>query len=972
MQFLLVLAMLTASSVALCNVQVSGELVSRLPILHRLVYTGQRTEFLRLLPEVLDYVNDKDREGRTPLHWAVYANDIDSVKDLLEHGADPNMLDSHDLTPLHEAARLGSSEMVNIILESGGDANFASEKSGWNSLFWAARSGKKEVMEIMMSLVDPSSKDEAGVSVFRPVAQGNDPDKQAKIKLLVDAGVELDIGLAILFANFPELDVIAHQLKSFGNNVKVDASNVNAKDADGVTPLMRASLAGSVTAAEMLLEHGADLNAETRGGINAIVSHYETNGQREVAKLLLKRGIEVRNKSGRLAFLIAAQRGDTELASLLLHHVTAGDRNKNPVPDSWFFDNKRRKILNFVNDDVHELLLSYGANTADPNSVGNSKQETQEAPADKWGNPQGMPNFLVNFNALAAQGKFKPVIGRDQETQQVITALARKDKSNAMLIGEAGVGKTAIVEGLAQRIVAGDVPETMQDTMIFALDMGELLSNTMARGMLEERIQQMLHFVTEQYQGKAILFIDEVHQLISSGTAQGAADQLKTSLARGDLHCIGATTQDEFQQHILKDAALERRFLPVTVEEPLVEDTIAIVKGLKHVYEEHHGFPISDAAAQGAAKLAEQFITGRFNPDKAIEALDMAAAKLAVSGEHSKELQYEHVAEAISEITGVPVERMLMSQQDMMIELLPALRKNIFGQERVLQEINDYLASFLVGTSDPNRPASMLFLGPSGVGKTETAKELAEHFFGAPDNMISINLSEYRERHAVDSLIGSPSGYVGFEQGGILTEAVRRKPFSVLLFDEIGEAHHTFAGILLKILDEGELTDKKGRTINFRNTIIVITGNTDANKSGNVGFKVGTEEAPNPAQTGEVELKSKVLGRLGKPFVYDALPPEVMGKVLDKELAQYNALLEKKNISVSLTDTLRKHLRKEGYSPELGARAVQKIFRDLVESPLAMKIAAGELKEGHHYRIGLKKGEITVTSKPAPQEHKED
>ena len=966
MHFLIVLAMLTVSSAALCNkLQVSADVVSRLPVLHRLIYTGQRAEFSRLLPEMSDYIDDQDAEGRTPLHWAVYADDFNSTQELLHRGADPNKLNNQDRTPLQEAALLGNNNnFINILIANGGDPNLVSPKNTWNALFWAAYGGSAEVLQTLMAHVDPRSKTARGDSIFLPLAQGDDPARAEKVKILLDAGVIPDIGLALLVVPLREFEALAQQLKSYGNSIEFDTSNINIINAKGGTPLMKAAFIGSVTAAQMLIEHGADLNHQDANGFNALFAPYTTEGHHAVAKLLLTHGIEVDGKGGRVAFFAALRNNDIELATLLLEKVTARDPANNPVPANWLIGEDQVKVLDVVQDEMRELLLTYGADQINTDSA-KTALTGQEDSADmqKWATPKGMPNFLINFNMLAAQGRFKPLIGREQEMKQVITALARKDKSNAMLIGEAGVGKTAIVEGLAQRIVAGEVPPVMRDKIILGLDVGELLSNTIARGMVEERIQDLLYFLTEKFNDKAVLFIDEAHQLISSPTAQGAADLLKTALARGELHCIAATTQDEFQKHIMRDSALERRFMPVTVNEPSVDETIAIIDGLKQIYEQHHGFSISDAAVQGAVKLADQYITNRLNPDKAIDALDMAAANVAVSGEQIEELGYAHIAEVLSEMSGVPVERMLMSKQDKVTQLLPALRQHIFGQDKVLEKITQHLTPTLVGASNPDRPVSMYLQGPSGVGKTETAKVLAEHFFGASDNLISINLSEYRERHAVESLIGSPSGYIGYDQGGILTEAVRKKPFSVVLFDEIGEAHPDFFGILLKILDEGELTDRRGRTVNFRNTIIVITSNTEKKGSGKVGFRTGNEEAPNPAKMGEVKLKDKEEGRLGKIFVYDPLPREVMGQLIDKELTRFNVQLEQNNISVSLTSSLHKHLREKGYSTELGARALQKLFEELVESPLAMKIAAGELEGGQHYRIGLRNGNTTVTAK---------
>ena len=985
MRFWGVVTMLVVAGTALCrNVQVSVDVASRVHLLHRLIVAGQQSELARLLPQLMDYIDNGDYEGHTPLHWAVYTNDIDSAEHLLLHEANPNLSDNYGRTALHEAARVGSNEMIALMLNSGGDPKLRDERHNWDALFWAAFSGKKESLQTLMQHVDPPREAADNIDIYGVVLQPDDPakmasadeDKMEKVKMLLEAGVEPDIGMALMVVPLEAMTPLAELFNAYADKMKFNTRHIDTMEKTGsMTLLMKTMMAGSVAAIELLLKQGANVNVVNGQGRSALVSQYNRPAHLEIAKLLIKHGIQVRNEGGAIAFYSAIIHDDVELAQLLLEHATGGKNGKDPVPDGWFvFEGVpgvgMAPAMDLVrNQDMYELLREYGLDR--PSKTVMQTIQQRGGQAQRGGQQQhrqrgaeNVPNFLLDFNALAAAGKFKPVIGREKEIQQVITALARKEKNNPLLVGEAGVGKTAIVEGLAQRIVAGDVPEAMQGKTIYALDMGMLLAGNSLRGDLEAAITDELLPFLEENEGNAILFIDEVHQLISSVAAAGMANQLKPALARGDLHCIGATTHSEYQQYIMKDSALERRFLPVTVEEPSVEDTLTIVSGLKNVYEQHHGLAISDSALQGAVKLADQYITNRYNPDKAIDLIDMAAAKFVVNASQASALQFEHIAEVVAEMTGVPLERMLLSQQEKIVKLLPFLRANIFGQDRVLEEIAKKLAPSLVGVGDRDSPVSMLLLGPTGVGKTETAKVLAEYLFGAKDNLISINLSEYREKHDVASLIGAPAGYIGYEESGILTEAVRRKPFSVVLLDEIGEAHPDFSSILLKILDEGELTDKKGRTINFRNTIVIITGNTVADKiKSSIGFSAGPEKPLTAADASEVPLESKVQGRLGAILTYDSLGPEVMGKLIDKQLERFNAQLEQNNIAIVLTATLRQHLSEQGYNPELGARSLQNVFEEMIDNPVAMRIATGKMKEGQHYRIGLRNGEITINAK---------
>ncbi len=983
MRFWVVVAMLLVADTVWCrNVQMSLDVANRVHLLHRLIASGQQGEFIRLLPQLRDYVNSQDDEGHTPLHWMVYADDIDGAEHLLLHDGDPNLSDNYGRTAVHEAARVGSNDMLNLMLDNGGDPKVRDQRHNWDAVFWAAFSGKKESLQTLMQHVDTHGQKANNMGIYGAVLQQDDPtkmgsvdkDKMAKVKLLLEAGIVPDIGVAMMLVVPQEMTALAKLFNAYAGKVKFNTKHVNAMDTSGqVTLLMKAMMAGSVTAAEFLLDQGANVNTVNVNGQNALASRYDRPEHLEIAKLYLEHGIDVHNSEGAVAFYSALIHDDVELAELLLEQATAEEGRKT-VPDGWYvFDSPTLGVSPAIqlaqSQNMRNLLLDY--DLAQPTKLAAVVRKLQLTDAEGQDGQQlsrrsnaNVPDFLIDFNALAAAGKFKPVIGREQEIQQVITTLARKEKNNPLLVGEAGVGKTAVVEGLAQRIVAGDVPEAMRNKTVYALDMGMLLTYGGGfRGALEDTITGTLLPFLEENDGNAILFIDEVHQLISSRMAAGMADQLKPALARGDLHCIGATTHDEYQQHIMKDSALERRFLPVTVKEPSIEDTVAIVAGLKGVYEEHHGIKIDDSGVEGVVKLANQYVTNRYNPDKAIDLLDMAAAKVALQASDNSVVQFKHVAAVVAEMTGVPVARMLISEQEIAQKLLPFLQENIFGQDRVLQEVANGIVPSLVGFGNRDRPVSMLLLGPTGVGKTETAKLLAELLFGSKDNLININLSEYKQQHEFSSLTGAPAGYIGYEESGVLTEAVRRKPFSVVLFDEIGEAHPDFAGILLKIIDEGELADKKGRTINFRNTIIIITSNTKAGRA-HIGFGESAKSRHAVAAS-EVDIKAKLRGRLGAILTYDSLGPEVVGKLIDKQLERFNALLAQKNISVSLTDTLRKHLHEKGYNPELGARPLQTAFIELIDNPMAMEIAAGKLEEGQHYRLGFRNGKITIKAKVA-------
>lgn len=647
------------------------------------------------------------------------------------------------------------------------------------------------------------------------------------------------------------------------------------------------------------------------------------------------------------------------------------------------------------------------------------------------GEESEVPSFLVNLNELAEVGKLDPVIGRSKEIRAVMEILGRRGKNNPVLVGPAGVGKTAIVEGLALAILNNQVPDVLQGKTVYSLDMGALMAGTKFRGEFEERLQSLIKFLKEKA-GQCILFIDEMHQLVGAGKTDGAMDAanlLKPALARGELNCIGATTQEEYKKYILGDSALDRRFRPVPVNEPTISDSIEILMGLKDKLEAHHGIKISDDAIFNAVTLSDQYITDKNLPDKAIDLVDEAASALKLSAEamppklsemesqikslkvrkqfegdnpelekelteleetfaaekeawsqevlsmkkmseltnqldryrfeleqaernadyeaasrlkysvipeveaqlsstiHEWSLSAKDIALVINRQTGIPLEKILKDKQDNILELEGHLNGRVFGQKEALHEIAETLLTSHAGLKDESRPlGSFLLRGPSGVGKTETAKALAEFLFDTEKNIIRLDMSEYSEKHSVAKLIGAPAGYVGYEEGGILTEAVRLKPYSVILFDEIEKAHPDFSDILLQILDDGRLTDNKGRTIDFKNTIVFMTTNS---------------------KNLEMDFKPEVLGRMDGILDYHALDSSIMGNLVSKQLKALNERLSSKKIELELSDELVRVLSEKGYDETYGARPLANVFNQLVIRPLSRRLLEGNLSEGH-------------------------
>jgi len=706
---------------------------------------------------------------------------------------------------------------------------------------------------------------------------------------------------------------------------------------------------------------------------------------------------------------------------------------------------------------------------------------TDQNPEDKY---QALERFSRDLTAIAAKGTLDPVIGRDDEIRRVVQVLSRRTKNNPVLIGEPGVGKTAIVEGLAQRIIQGDVPETLKDKRVVALDMGALIAGAKYRGEFEDRLKAVLKEVTDSH-GEIILFIDEMHTMVGAGAAEGAVDasnMLKPALARGELHCIGATTIKEYRKYIEKDAALERRFQPVMVEEPSVEDTISILRGLKEKYEVHHGVRIKDSALVAAATLSHRYITDRFLPDKAIDLIDEATSRLrieidsmpaeiddiqrritqleierealkkekdtasrdrlekleqelaALKGEtedmiaHWKqekeaianiraikeklettrseaqlaerqgdltkaaELRYgtlielerqlaeenrkleelqtgqkmlkeevdsEDIAEVVAKWTGIPVAKMMEGEREKLLKMEDRLAQRVVGQHQGIVAVANAVRRARSGLQDPNRPVgSFIFMGPTGVGKTELARALAEFLFDDEQYMVRIDMSEYMEKHSVARLIGAPPGYVGYEEGGYLTEAIRRHPYSVILFDEIEKAHPDVFNVLLQILDDGRMTDGKGRTVDFKNTVLIMTSNVGSQWIQELGGRDPEEAEKRVMEALRATFKPEFLNRIDEIVIFNALGTEEIKKIVEIQVSLLAKRLAASKITLSLTDAAKAFIARSGFDPVYGARPLKRTIQHLIQDPLAVKILEGSVKEGDHVTVDLQDGQI--------------
>ncbi len=627
-----------------------------------------------------------------------------------------------------------------------------------------------------------------------------------------------------------------------------------------------------------------------------------------------------------------------------------------------------------------------------------------------------LEKYSRDLTQLAREGKLDPVIGRDNEILRLIQILSRRTKNNPVLIGEAGVGKTAIVEGLAQKIASNDVPEILSGKRVVALDLGAMIAGSRFRGEFEERLKAVMEEI-QRAKGDIILMIDELHTVVGAGAAQGAMDasnMLKPALARGELQCIGATTLDEYHKYIEKDAALERRFAPIYVDEPSVEDTIKMLQGLRDRYEAHHKVRFSDDALEAAARLADRYVTDRHLPDKAIDLMDEAAAKLRVAlysmppdlkamkteieklhaeeeqaglnrdyelaarkkserlrleeeyqakrdqweAEHQLDevVDVDDIAAVVHQWTGIPVSQMMETEAEKLLHMEARLHERIIGQDEAIHAISDAIRRARSGLKDPSRPiGSFIFIGPSGVGKTELAKALAWFLFDDEDALVRIDMSEYREQHTVSRLFGAPPGYVGYEEGGQLTEAVRRRPYRVLLFDEIEKAHPEVWNALLQILDDGRMTDGQGNVVDFRNTVLIMTSNLGTEyvrKGGTLGFvqsKATDEEREAHAKI-EKALKEafrpEFLNRIDEIIMFSPLSLKQMEEIVVLQMKELQDRLNEHNIHVELTDAARAWIAKEGYDPAFGARPLRRIIQKHVESPLSVDILGGKYKDG--------------------------
>ncbi|HOD35917.1 MAG TPA: ATP-dependent chaperone ClpB [Syntrophales bacterium] len=718
-----------------------------------------------------------------------------------------------------------------------------------------------------------------------------------------------------------------------------------------------------------------------------------------------------------------------------------------------------------------------------------SQRITDQNPEEKY---QALERYARDFNELARKGSFDPVIGRDEEIRRIMQVLSRRTKNNPCLIGDPGVGKTAIVEGLAQRIVNGDVPESLKNKRVIGLDMGALVAGSKYRGEFEDRLKAVLKEIQDA-QGEIILFIDEIHTVVGAGAAEGAIDasnMLKPALARGELRCIGATTLDEYRKNIEKDPALERRFQPILIKEPTVEDTIAILRGLKERYEVYHGVRIKDSAIVAAATLSDRYIADRFLPDKAVDLIDESASRLRIEldslpaeidtlerrimqleierqslkdetdptakerleklddelgklkenrdamksrwsaekdqikkiqvirgriedlkneevtaqregnlsraaeirygklvelnrelekeqaalGEVQKDQQMlkeevdaEDVAEVVAKWTGIPVSRMMETEVQKLIRMEERLQQRVIGQEEAIQAVSSALRRARSGLADPNRPiGSFIFLGPTGVGKTELARALAEFMFDDEQNMIRIDMTEFMEKHSVARLIGAPPGYVGYEEGGYLTESIRRKPYAVILFDEIEKAHPDVFNILLQILDDGRLTDGQGRTVDFKNTIVIMTSNLGGQWITDPSMSEGDRKI-RILDTLRTTFKPEFLNRIDDIIVFRSLTISDINRIIDIQVRLLNRRLAEKQLTIELTDEAKKQLSKAGYSATYGARPLKRSIQKMILDALAVKLLEGGFAEGEHIVVDITPaGEVSFGRKSEP------
>lgn len=687
--------------------------------------------------------------------------------------------------------------------------------------------------------------------------------------------------------------------------------------------------------------------------------------------------------------------------------------------------------LNKARQQVLQLL---GSNES--SATNNQGAQTSSA------NTPTLDGLARDLTAAAREEALDPVIGRSKEIERVIQVLSRRTKNNPVLIGEPGVGKTAIAEGLAQLIINNEIPETLRDKRVMTLDMGTVVAGTKYRGEFEDRLKKIMDEIRQA--GNVILFIDELHTLIGAGGAEGAIDAsniLKPALARGELQCIGATTLDEYRKYIEKDAALERRFQPITVDQPSGEEAILILEGLRDRYEAHHRVKITDEAIEQAVKLSDRYIPDRFLPDKAIDLIDEAASKVRLKsytcppnlkeleqrletmkkekdsavqsqefekaaslrdteqklreeleqtknewkekqGQTDSEVTGEDIAQIVASWTGIPVSKLAEEETERLLKMEEILHKRVIGQEEAVKAVSRAIRRARAGLKDPKRPiGSFVFLGPTGVGKTELARAVAESLFGDENATIRIDMSEYMEKHSTSRLVGSPPGYVGHDEGGQLTEKVRRKPYSVILLDEIEKAHPDVFNILLQVLEDGRLTDSKGRTVDFRNTAIIMTSNVGAElikKGSTLGFQAGTTEQDYDNMKNKVmgELKRsfrpEFLNRIDEVIVFHSLEESHIQQIVGLMASQLQKRLKEQEIDISLTNEALRFIAKEGFDPQYGARPLRRALQRQVEDRLSEELLQGKIKKGDSVIIAEKDGELKVTKKNAKKGTKKE